>query len=91
MHRGLPEGNIKLVLILFSALGPSDLGPGLRLLQRVLPASGDVHRTPSCGSAPTSRDSRPHVVHLAYLNEVQPCVCMNTYEMPINAHAYDIN
>ena len=24
MHRGLPEGNTKLVLILFSALGPSD-------------------------------------------------------------------
>ena len=34
MHRGLPEGNTKLVLILFSALGPSDLGPGLRLLQQ---------------------------------------------------------
>ena len=29
MHRGLPEGNTKLVLILFSALGPSDLVPGL--------------------------------------------------------------
>ena len=29
MHRGLPESNTKLVLILFLALGPSDLGPGL--------------------------------------------------------------
>ena len=34
MPRGLPEGNTKLVLILFSALGPSDLGLGLRLLQQ---------------------------------------------------------
>ena len=34
MHRDLPEGNTKLVLILFSALGPSDHGPGLRLLQQ---------------------------------------------------------
>ena len=43
MHRGLSEGNTKLVLILFSALGPSDLGPGLRLRQRILLSSGDVH------------------------------------------------
>ena len=71
MHRGLPEGNTKLVLILFSALGPSDLGPGLRLLQQILPSSGDVHRTPSCGSAPTPRAARPHIVYLAYINKVQ--------------------
>ena len=71
MHRGLPEGNTKLVLILFSALGPSDLGTGLRLRQRVLPSSGDVHRTPSCGSAPTPRAARPCFAYLAYLNETQ--------------------
>jgi len=81
MHRGLPEGNTKLVLILFSALGPSDLGPGLRLLQRVLPSPGDAHRTPSCDPAPTLHPSCHHVVQLAYLNEVQQCKCMNACDM----------
>ena len=71
MHRGLAEGNTKLVLILFLALGPSDLGPGLRLLQQILPFSRDVHQTPSCGSSPTPRAACPHVVYLAYINKVQ--------------------
>ena len=88
MHRGLPEGNTKLVLILFRALGPSDHWAGSSVASAVLPSSGDVHRTPSCGSAPTPRAARHHVVQLAYLNEVQQCGCMNAYEMPINVHAY---
>ena len=71
MHRVLAKGNNKLVLILFLPLGPSDLGPGLRLLQQILPSSGDVHRTPSYGSAPTPRAIGPHVVYLAYINKVQ--------------------
>ena len=71
MHRGLPEGNIKLVLILFLALGPSDLGPGLRLLQRVLPASGDVHRNTVLWFGSNIACFASTRVHLAYLNEVQ--------------------
>jgi len=36
---------------------------------------------PSCGSAPTPHVSRPHVVHLAYLNEMQKCWCMKAWTM----------
>ena len=77
MHQGFPEGNTKLVLILARSWALPTIGPGLRLFQRVLPFSVDVHRTPSCGSAPTPHASRPNIVHLAYLNEVQRCICMN--------------
>ena len=52
MHRGLPEGNTKLVLKAIKALGPSDLGPGLRLLLRDIPSSGYIRQTPSYGSTP---------------------------------------
>ena len=78
MHRGLPEGNTKLVLILARHWALPTIGPGLRLLPRVLLFSGDVHRTPSCGSTSTPR---AHIVHLAYLNEVQQCICMNAGTM----------
>ena len=81
MHRGLPGGNTKSVFNAIKALSPSDLGPGLRLPLRVLPSSGDIHRTPSCGSAPTSRASHSRIVHLAHLHEMQRCICMNAWIM----------
>ena len=33
--------------------------------------------TPSSGSTPSSRASHPCVEHLAYLDEMQQCKCMN--------------
>ena len=52
MHRGLPEGNTKSVLILFPALGPSDHWAGSSVASAVLPSSGDIRQTPSYGSTP---------------------------------------
>ena len=84
MHRDLPGGNIKLVLILFSALGPSDLGPGLQLLQL------DSISSPSMTQVGTSIfwigppvhhllarlqlcPLVPRVAHLVYLDDMQRC------------------
>jgi len=40
------------VLILFSALGPSDHWAGSSVASAVLPSSGDIRQTPSYGSTP---------------------------------------
>jgi len=47
---------------------------------RVLPSLGWVHQTPSLGSARTSRPLVPRIVHLAYLDGMQKCRCMNAEE-----------
>ena len=71
MHRGLPEGNTKSVLMLSRPWALPTLG-------RVFSCASwsfslqDTSTTLSCGSVLPSRASRPCVVHLAYLNEMQP-------------------
>jgi len=77
MHRGLPEGNTKLVLILFSALGPSDHWAG-------------SSRIPSQSCLASSWASRLHLFHsheiactgiymYAYAYDMRECI----YELHI--------
>ena len=76
MHRGLPEGNTKLVLIFVRPWALPTIGPGLRLLQQsfhLLEISAKHRLMGQLHTAcfPSTR------VPLAYLNEVQRCICMN--------------
>jgi hypothetical protein len=72
MLRGLPGIRLKSVKLACTVLRNIST-PGMNL--RILLSSGWIHQTPSSGSAPH------HVLHafqLAYINEVQQCICMNT-------------
>ena len=87
MHQDLPGGNTKLVLILLRPWALPPLGRVFGCL------SGSFHLLEISIEHRLvvrlyHRASRPRVVHLAYLNEVQQCICINAWTMQQKVQQY---